>query len=50
MDKTLRALGIDFADFVSWGDWNEAKRTLAAIERRSAELILTLTVPAEVTA
>jgi hypothetical protein len=38
-DERLRHLGVDFTDFVGWGEWRSAKVTLQKIEARSAELI-----------
>lgn len=44
-DAELYALGMQFTGAVAGGFWFEARTTLAAIERRSAELIATLTAP-----
>jgi hypothetical protein len=39
LDDTLASLGVDFFDHVKDGRYKSAKKTLAAIERRSAKLI-----------
>lgn len=43
LDGVLLNRGLDFVCDIASGNWLKAKRTLAAIERRSAELILALT-------
>jgi hypothetical protein len=45
VDKLLRDLGYNFACQIEGADWSEARKTLAAIEHRSAELIAELTQP-----
>jgi ribonuclease HII len=44
-DKVLRDLGFQFVTHIERADWTTAKRTLCAIEARSAELIAQIQTP-----